>query len=63
MDLKTLIYIKLKQKYNFVWRSSQYMAIEDLYCIVNVSNTTIRNFSRMFYDVISSCNGLHGGVH
>ena len=27
IDLKTLIYIKLKQKYNFVLRSAQYVAI------------------------------------
>ena len=27
IDLKTLIYIKLKQKYNFVWRSAQYVAM------------------------------------
>jgi hypothetical protein len=27
IDLKTLIYSKVKQKYNFVWRSAQYVAI------------------------------------
>ena len=27
IDLKTLIYSNVKQKYNFVWRSAQYVAI------------------------------------